>query len=224
MLNILLVEDDKNINKLMQTVLEQAGYHSIPTHSSEEALEVLDKVTVDLIVLDVMLPGMDGFEFTKMLRDHRMEMPILMVTALEEMADMTQGFTQGADDYMTKPINEEELILRIKALLRRAKISSDHLIEVGATTLNYNEFSVTWESKTITLPKKEFLLLFKLISYPNKIFTRRQLIDDIWSLESDTDERSVDVHVNRIRDRIKGNTDFDLLTVRGLGYKVVINT
>ena len=224
MLNILLVEDDKNISKLMQAVLEQANYHPIPAYSSEEALDILDKVTIDLIVLDVMLPGMNGFEFAKMLRDHRMEIPILMVTALEEMSDMTQGFTQGADDYMTKPIHEEEFILRIKALLRRAKISTDHLIEVGATILNYNEFSVTWDAQTITLPKKEFLLLFKLISYPNKIFTRRQLIDDIWSLESDTDERSVDVHVNRIRDRIKGNADFELLTVRGLGYKVVITS
>jgi len=224
MLNILLVEDDINISKLMRAVLEQANYNPIPAFSSEDALDILDKLTIDLIVLDVMLPGMDGFEFAKMLRDHKMEIPILMVTALGEMSDMAQGFTQGADDYMTKPINEEEFILRINALLRRAKIATDHLIEIGATTLNYDEFSVSWDSKKTTLPKKEFLLLFKLISYPNKIFTRRQLIDDIWSLESDTDERSVDVHVNRIRDRIKGNTDFELLTVRGLGYKVVINS
>ena len=224
MLNILLVEDDKNINRLMKTLLEQASYNPIPTFSSEEALDILDKMTVDLIVLDVMLPGMNGFEFAKMLRSHRMQTPILMVTALGEMSDMTQGFTEGADDYMTKPINEEEFILRIKALLRRAKISMDHLIQIGETTLNYDEFSVTKNNKTITLPKKEFLLLFKLISYPNKIFTRRQLIDDIWSLESDTDERSVDVHVNRIRDRVKENTDFELVTVRGLGYKVVINS
>ena len=222
MLNILLVEDDKNISKLMQAVLEQANFNPIPAYSSEEALDVLDKVTVDLIVLDVMLPGMDGFEFAKMLRAHKMETPILMVTALGEMSDMTEGFTQGADDYMTKPINEEEFILRIKALLRRAKISTEHLIEVGDTILNYDEFSISWNDKKITLPKKEFLLLFKLISYPNKIFTRRQLIDDIWSLESETDERSVDVHINRIRERVKGNTDFELLTVRGLGYKAVI--
>lgn len=224
MLNILLVEDDANISKLMQAVLEQANYHPIPVNSCEEALEILDKLIIDLIVLDVMLPGIDGFEFTKMLREHKMEIPILMVTALGELSDMTKGFTQGADDYMTKPVNEEEFILRIKALLRRAKISTDHLIEIGDTTLNYDEFSIEWSENKITLPKKEFLLLFKLISYPNKIFTRRQLIDDIWSLESDTDERSVDVHVNRIRDRIKGNVDFELLTVRGLGYKVVINS
>jgi len=220
MLNILLVEDDQNISKLMQAVLEQANYHPIPAYSSEEALEVLDRLSVDLIVLDVMLPGMDGFEFVKMLRDHRMEIPILMVTALGEMSDMAKGFTQGADDYMTKPINEDEFILRIKALLRRAKISMDHLVEVGTTVLNYDEFSVCWADQRMTLPKKEFLLLFKLISYPDKIFTRRQLIDDIWSLESETDERSVDVHVNRIRDRLKENPDFDLVTVRGLGYKV----
>jgi len=224
MLNILLVEDDKNLNKLMQAVLMQANYKPIPVFSCEEALDILDKLAVDLIVLDVMLPGMNGFEFTKMLREHRMDIPILMVTALGEMSDMTTGFNQGADDYMTKPINEEEFILRINALLRRAKIATDHLIEVGGTILNYNEFSVAWGDEKFTLPKKEFLLLFKLISYPNKIFTRRQLLDDIWSLESDTDERSVDVHVNRIRDRIKNNTDFQLLTVRGLGYKVVINS
>ena len=153
-----------------------------------------------------------------------MATPILMVTALEEMSDLAIGFTQGADDYMTKPINEEEFILRVKALLRRAKISTDHLIEVGGTTLNYDEFSVVWSDHKMTLPKKEFLLLFKLISYPDKIFTRRQLIDDIWSLESETDERSVDVHVNRIRDRLKENADFELVTVRGLGYKVVIHS
>ena len=223
MLNILLVEDDKNISKLMQAVLEQANYKPIPAYSSEEALDILDKLTIDLIVLDVMLPGMDGYEFAKMLRDHRMEIPILMVTALGEMLDMATGFTQGADDYMTKPINEEEFILRIKALLRRAKISTDHLIEIGETILNYDEFSIEHRGVKITLPKKEFLLLFKLVSYPDKIFTRRQLIDDIWSLESETDERSVDVHVNRIRDRLKENSDFDLVTVRGLGYKVVIN-
>ena len=223
MLNILVVEDDKHLSKLMEAVLTQANFKPILTSSCEDALDMLDKVTVDLIVLDVMLPGMDGFEFTKLLRDHRMDLPVLMVTALGEMSDMTTGFTQGADDYMTKPINEDEFILRIKALLRRAKISTDHLVEVGQTTLNYDEFSVTWADEKFTLPKKEFLLLFKLISYPNKIFTRRQLLDDIWSLESDTDERSVDVHVNRIRDRIKTNPDFELVTVRGLGYKVVIH-
>lgn len=224
MLNILVVEDDKNISKLMQTVLEQANYKPVPAYSAEAALDVLDKLSIDLIVLDVMLPGMDGFEFAKMLRENRIEIPILMVTALGEMSDMAQGFTQGADDYMTKPINEEEFILRVRALLRRAKISTEHLLEVGATILNYDEFSAEWHGNKITFPKKEFLLLFKLISYPNKIFTRRQLIDDIWSLESDTDERSVDVHVNRIRERIKGNADFELLTVRGLGYKVVIHS
>ena len=224
MLNILLVEDDPNISKLMQMVLDRAGYKSHPAISAEEGLEVLDKITIDLIVLDAMLPEMDGFEFAKTLREHNMDVPILMVTALGEMSDMTKGFTEGADDYMTKPVNEEEFLLRIKALLRRAKISTEHVITVGSTTLNYNEFSVEWEGRKITLPKKEFLLLFKLISYPDQIFTRRQLIDDIWSLESDTDERSVDVHVNRIRDRIKENEDFSLLTVRGLGYKVVINS
>jgi len=224
MLNILLVEDDPNISKLMQTVLDRAGYKPHPAISAEEGLDILDKITVDLIVLDAMLPEMDGFEFAKTLREHNMDVPILMVTALGEMSDMTKGFTEGADDYMTKPVNEEEFLLRIKALLRRAKISTEHVLTVGSTTLNYNEFSVDWEGSKITLPKKEFLLLFKLISYPDQIFTRRQLIDDIWSLESDTDERSVDVHVNRIRDRIKENKDFDLLTVRGLGYKVVINS
>ena len=224
MLNILLVEDDKNISKLMEAVLTQAGYHPVVAFSAEEALDILDKITVDLIVLDVMLPGMDGFEFAKLIRDHRMDTPILMVTALGEMSDMKTGFNQGADDYMTKPINEEEFILRIKALLRRAKISMDHLLTVGTTVLNYDEFSAAWGDVTVTFPKKEFLLLFKLLSYPNKIFTRRQLIDDIWSLESDTDERSVDVHVNRIRDRLKGNTDLELQTVRGLGYKAVIHS
>jgi len=222
LINILIVEDDKNINTLMQALVEQAGYRAHTSYSTEKALEILDKISIDLIVTDVMLPGVNGFDFVKMLRENRFETPILMVTALSEMSDMSKGFNEGADDYMTKPINEEEFILRINALLRRAKISNDHLITFGDTTLNYNEFSVTWKNTTITLPKKEFLLLFKLISYPNKIFTRRQLIDDLWSLESDTDERSVDVHVNRIRERMKSNNDFELQTVRGLGYKVVV--
>ena len=222
MINILLVEDDLNISKLMQAILEQAGYNPIPAFSAEVALDVMDKVSIDLVVLDVMLPKIDGFELAEMLRSHNIEIPILMVTALEELSDMKKGFLTGADDYMVKPINEEEFVLRINALLRRAKIASDHLVSVGSTMLNYDEFSAKWGDNEITLPKKEFLLLFKLVSYPNKIFTRRQLIDELWSLESDTDERSVDVHVNRIRERFRGNDDFELLTVRGLGYKAVI--
>jgi len=222
MLKILIVEDDVNIQKLMQAILEQNNYGSVVATNGHAAFDVMEQMHVDLIVLDAMMPEMNGFEFARDLRSVRDEIPILMVTALEEMDSMRKGFLLGVDDYMTKPINEEEFILRIKALLRRAKIAHDHRIIVGQTVLDHDEFSASAGDEKITLPRKEFLLLFKLLSYPDKIFTRRQLIDEIWSFESETDERTVDVHVNRIRERLKNNIDFELVTVRGLGYKAVI--
>ncbi len=221
MFHILVVEDNANTRKLMEAVLLQNGYQPVLACDGIEALDVLDKKHIDLIVLDIMMPRMDGYEFTKTLRESGCDLPILMVTAKETPADKHKGFIIGTDDYMTKPVDEEEMILRIAALLRRSKIVNEHRLTVGQTVLDYDSLSVTTSSGTAELPKKEFLLLFKLLSYPNKIFTRRQLMDEIWDMDSDTDERTVDVHINRLRDRFRSDDDFDIVTVRGLGYKAV---
>lgn len=223
MFNIMVVEDDTNSRKLMCTVLEQYGYNTIPATDGVDALEMLEKKHVDLIVLDIMMPRMDGFEFTQILRQSGCNIPILMVTAKQSPVDKRKGFIIGTDDYMTKPIDEEEMVLRVGALLRRSKIASERKLTVGSTTLYYDSLSVNVDGKGETeLPQKEFLLLFKLLSYPGKIFTRRQLMDEIWDMESESDERTVDVHISRLRERYRSNTDFEIVTVRGLGYKAVI--
>ena len=221
MFHILVVEDNDNTRKLMLAVLSQNGYEPIPARDGIEALEVLDHKHVDLIVLDIMMPRMDGYEFTEPLRASGSEIPILMVTAKEKPADKHKGFIIGTDDYMVKPVDEEEMLLRIAALLRRSRIVNEHRLEIGATVLDYDSLTVTSDLGVVELPKKEFMLLFKLLSYPNKIFTRRQLMDEIWDMDSESDERTVDVHINRLRDRFRRNNDFEIVTVRGLGYKAV---
>ncbi len=221
MFHIMVVEDNTNTRILMKTVLEQNGYEPILASDGEEGLKLLDKFQVDLIILDIMMPRMDGYEFTRILRSGGWYIPILMVTAKEAPADKKKGFIEGTDDYMVKPVDEEEMLLRIAALLRRSKIVNEHKLTVGATVLNYDELTVIAGGLTQELPNKEFMLLYKLLSYANKIFTRRQLMDELWSMDSDTDERTVDVHINRLRERLKENNDFDIVTVRGLGYKAV---
>ena len=221
MFHILVVEDNPNARKLMEAVLKQNGYEPLLAADGIEALDVLDNKHVDLIVLDVMMPRMDGYEFTETLRSSGCDLPILMVTAKEKPADKRKGFIIGTDDYMVKPVDEDEMILRIAALLRRSKIVNEHRLTIGSTVLDYDALSVKTAEGISELPKKEFLLLFKLLSYSNKIFTRRQLMDEIWDMDSDTDERTVDVHINRLRDRFRNNPDFDIVTVRGLGYKAV---
>ena len=221
MFHILVVEDNDNTRKLMQAVLSQNGYEPIPARDGIEALEVLDRKHIDLIVLDIMMPRMDGYEFTETLRASGCEIPILMVTAKEKPADKHKGFIIGTDDYMVKPVDEEEMLLRIAALLRRSRIVNEHRLEIGATMLDYDSLTVTSDLGVVELPKKEFMLLFKLLSYPNKIFTRRQLMDEIWDMDSESDERTVDVHINRLRDRFRKSEDFEIVTVRGLGYKAV---
>lgn len=221
MFNIMVVEDDKNTRRLMEAVLSQNGYNVISACDSVEALDLLERKQVDLIVLDVMMPRMDGYEFTRLMRDGGSEIPILMVTAKETMADKREGFGSGADDYMVKPVDEEEMLLRINALLRRAKIASEHCIVIGSTKLSFDSMTVERNGIISELPQKEFLLIFKLLSYQNKVFTRRQLMDELWDMDSDTDERTVDVHINRLRERFKDNGDFEIVTVRGLGYKAV---
>ena len=222
MFQIMVVEDDLNTRRLMETVLLQHGYQPITACDGIDALEKMESHHVDLIVLDVMMPRMDGYEFTRTLREGGSEIPILMVTAKETQQDKRNGFLLGTDDYMVKPVDEEELLLRIAALLRRSHIAADRRLQIGTTELNFNSMSVTADGKTESLPKKEFLLLFKLLSYPGHIFTRRQLMDEIWDLDSESDERTVDVHINRLRDRFRGNPDFEIQTVRGLGYKAVL--
>lgn len=223
MFTILVVEDNADMRELFCTVLSDGGYHAVPAFDGMNALEIMEKEYIDLIVADIMMPNMDGYELTKALRDARYDLPILMVTAKDQFGDMQKAFRTGTDDYMVKPINVKELLLRVEALLRRAKISSEKKIVVGGTTLNYDALTVTRNGKESILPQKEFYLLYKLLSYPNKIFTRQQLMDEIWGMFSETDERTVNTHINRLRDRFSDCRDFEIVTVRGLGYKAVKN-
>jgi DNA-binding response OmpR family regulator len=222
MFRILIAEDDKNPRRLMAAVLTRYGYEPICAENGEEALEILDHKHVDLIILDVMMPRMDGYEFTNTLRTSGNNIPILMVTARETQEDKKRGFIIGADDYMVKPVDEEEMILRIAALLRRSQIAGERKLTVGQITLYYDSLSAQTPDGIVELPQKEFLLLFKLLSYPNKIYTRRQLMDEIWDMDSESDERTVDVHVSRVRERFRAYSDFEIVTVRGLGYKAVL--
>ena len=221
MFHIMVVEDDLHTRKLMDAVLRQNGYETILACDGEDALDKMEIHHVDLILLDIMMPRMDGYEFTKILREGDCNIPILMVTAKETMEDKRRGFLTGTDDYMVKPVDEEEMLLRIAALLRRSNIASDRKLTVGSTMLDYDAMTVANGDAVQHLPQKEFLLIFKLLSYAGKIFTRRQLMDEIWDMDSESDERTVDVHINRLRDRFKGNADFEILTVRGLGYKAI---
>lgn len=221
MFNILIVEDDLNQRKLMQRVLERFGYTVTLACDGVDALEQLEKKHVDLIILDIMMPRMDGYEFTSTLRQSGCNIPILMVSAKQSPVDKRKGFIIGTDDYMTKPVDEEEMVLRVGALLRRSKIVNERKLTVGQTTLIYDSLSVVSPDDSQELPQKEFLLLFKLLSYPNKIFTRRQLMDEIWDMESESDERTVDVHVSRLREKFRNSPDFEIVTIRGLGYKAV---
>ena len=219
MTNILLVDDNKKIRKLMEIYLVKDGFNIFHGENGEDALDVLDDTKIDLIVADIMMPKMDGYELVKELRDAGYELPILMVTAKDTYPDKKMGFELGADDYMTKPIDMEEMVLRVRALLRRSKISLDKCIEIGDILLDYESMEVRSNSETILLPKKEFYLLYKLLSYPKKIFTRRELMDDIWGFDSEADERTVDVHVKRLREKFKDVEEFEIITIRGLGYR-----
>lgn len=221
MTNILLVDDNKKIRKLMEIYLKKDGFEVFHGENGEEALNVLDHTKIDLIVADIMMPKMDGYELVKGLREANYELPILMVTAKDTYPDKKIGFELGVDDYMTKPIDLEELVLRVRALLRRSKISLDRCINIGDITLDYESMEVRTKLETIILPKKEFYLLYKLLSYPKKIFTRRELMDDIWGFDSEADERTVDVHIKRLREKFKDIEEFEIITIRGLGYRGV---
>lgn len=221
MIHILVADDDKNTRLYLRALLEGAGYTVSTAENGEEALLVLDREHIDLVVLDVMMPKMDGYAFTRLLREGESNLPILMVSAKQLPKDKHMGFEAGTDDYITKPIDEAEMLFRIKALLRRSRIATERKIVVGDVVLDYDSLTVTKGDFCQELPQKEFLLLYKLLSYPGKIFTRIQLMDEIWGADSETGWETVTVHIGRLRKRFEGFDEFEIESVRGLGYKAV---
>ena len=221
MFKILVAEDDKNTRRFLRAVLEEDGFRVHTAANGQEAMDILDKEYIDLVVLDVVMPKMDGYEFTRQIRSANSNLPILMVSAMQLPQDKKKGFLVGTDDYMTKPIDPEEMLLRIRALLRRARITSERRIVVGDVVLDYDSLTVRRGGEVMELPQKEFMLLYKLLSYPGKIFTRIQLMDEIWGADSETGWETVTVHVGRLRKRFEGWTEFEIVSVRGLGYKAV---
>ncbi len=219
--HILVVDDQEHTRMLIEAILKAENYTVFTAENGEDALRVMDHEHIDLVVLDIMMPKMDGYEFTQVLRESDNNLPILMVSAKHLPADKHKGFLVGTDDYITKPIDDEEMLLRIKALLRRAQIVNEQKIRIGDAVLDYNSFSVSRNGETQVLPQKEFLLLYKLLSYPGQIFTRIQLMDEIWGAESETGWETVTVHVGRLRKRFDGWNEFEIESVRGLGYRAV---
>lgn len=223
MIKILIVEDNDNLGKMIDIYLRQNNFETYLAKNGLEALDILEKNVIDLIVCDIMMPKMNGFELIKELRCIYVDLPIIIVTAKESKEDKIVGFKLGTDDYMTKPIDLEELLMRIKALLRRYSIKNNHKLNIGDVELDYDKLSVTKNEESIYLPKKEFYLLYKLLSYPGKIFTRMELMDDIWGMDSCSEEQTVNVHIRRLREKFKEYSEFEIITVRGLGYKVEKN-
>lgn len=223
MFNVLVVEDDKNLKKLMITYLKKNNYNTFEASNGKQALEVLDQNYIDLVISDIMMPEMDGYELVKDLRDSKYEIPIMLITAKSQIEDKKTGFLLGADDYMVKPINMEEMILRVQVLLKRAKVTNEKKIKIGDLVLDYKQLSAIRKDKVYNLAQKEFYLLYKLLSLPNTLFTRQELIEEIWGLESESDYRTVDVHIKRIREKMNDVDEFEIITVRGIGYKCIIH-
>lgn len=221
MIRILIAEDDYDVSQLFKHVLLQKGYSVVTVSDGREALEAMNKEKFDLLISDVMMPVMDGFELVRTMRESNDQTPVLMITAKDAFDDMQEGFLSGTDDYMVKPINVNEMLLRVGALLRRAKINNERKQSLGNTVMEMGTFTVITGQEKIILPQKEFMLLYKMASYPGKIFTRQQLMDDIWGYESETDTHTVEVHISRLREKFKENEDFEIVTMRGIGYKVV---
>lgn len=222
MFKILVVEDDKNLRKLITTYLKRNGYITYEATNGVEALDVMDQKYVDLIISDIMMKEMDGYELTKSLRDANYTIPILLVTAKSTIADKKEGFLLGADDYMVKPIDMEELLLRVKVLLKRANSANETKLIIGNMIIDYKQMSIIYKGKNYQLAQKEFQLLYKLLSTPDTIFTRQELMEEIWGLDSESDFRTVDVHIKRIREKLKDITEFEIATIRGIGYKGII--
>lgn len=219
MFSVLVAEDDKNLRKLMTAILKQNGYNVLNAEDGVAALDIIHSSHIDLVISDIMMPNMDGYTLTDEIRQMNNSIPILMVTAKETFADKKKGFSAGIDDYMVKPIDMDEMILRVTALLRRSRIINEHRLVIGDVELDYDSLTVNRKGDSMLLPKKEFYLLFKLLSYPKQIFTRQQLMDEIWGMDAETDERTVDVHIKRLREKFLYFTEFEIITIRGLGYK-----
>lgn len=222
MFSVLVVEDDEILNKMICLKLKQEAYGTFAAFDGQQALDVLDREHIDLIISDIMMPNMDGYQLTRELRNAAYTIPILMVTAKNQMDDMEKAFIAGTDDYMIKPINMKEMVLRAKALLRRAQITNEKKLIIGGTILNYDELTIKTKEEEFDMPPKEFYLLFKLLSNPNKIFTRLDLMDEIWGMDSEVDDRTVDSHIKKLRRKFENSTDFEIITIRGLGYKAKI--
>lgn len=221
MFHILVVDDDKNIRFTMKEVLEANGYTVFTADDGNEAFEVLAEEHIDLAIVDIMMPNLDGYQFTEEIRSMNNDFPILMVSAKQLPEDRKRGFLAGIDDYMSKPLDMEELLLHIRTLLRRYKIVSDKQLTIGEVVLDYESLTVTGHGECQELPQKEFMLLYKLLSYPGKIFTRIQLMDEIWGVNCDTNWETVTVHIGRLRKRFEGWDEFEIQSIRGLGYKAV---
>ena len=221
MFRILIAEDDKELRQLFQHVLMKNGYAVTGVADGKEALDAIDKGYYDLIISDIMMPVMDGYELVSSLRQAGINTPVMMITAKDAFDDMRLGFLSGTDDYMVKPVNVNEMVLRVGALLRRAQMINERRQTIGNTVLECDSLTVTCNGESMVLPQKEFMLLYKMASFPGRIFTRQQLMDDIWGYDSESDTHTVDVHIGRLRDRFKDNTDFKIVTIRGVGYKVV---
>lgn len=221
MFKILIAEDDRELRQLFQHVLVKNGYTVTGVSNGAEALEAIDAGYYDLIISDIMMPKVDGYELVRAIREAGQNTPVMMITAKDAFDDMRLGFLSGTDDYMVKPVNVNEMVLRVRALLRRAQMTSEHRQVIGNTVLECDSLTVRSGGESMTLPQKEFMLLYKMVSFPGRIFTRQQLMDEIWGYDSDTDTHTVDVHIGRLRERFRGNTDFRIVTMRGVGYKVV---
>jgi DNA-binding response OmpR family regulator len=221
MLKILIAEDDRELRQLFSHVLTRHGYTVSGVSNGQEALDAMDKDYYDMIISDIMMPVMDGYELVTQLREAGNTTPVLMITAKDAFDDMRLGFQSGVDDYMVKPINVNEMVLRVQALLRRAQMVNDRRQTIGDTVLECDSLTVTTAGESMVLPQKEFMLLYKMAAYPGKIFTRQQLMDEIWGYDSESDTHTVDVHIGRLRDRFRDSQDFKIVTIRGVGYKVV---
>lgn len=220
MFKILIAEDDTELRDLFKHVLLKNGYSVKGVSNGKEALDSLDESYYDLIISDIMMPVMDGYELVRTLRETGNNIPVLTITAKDAFDDMRLGFLSGMDDYMIKPVNVNEMVLRVGSLLRRAQVMNERRLTIGSTVMECDSLTVTGGGESLILPQKEFMLLYKMASFPGKIFTRQQLMDEIWGYDSVTDTHTVDVHIGRLRDRFKDNKDFRIVTMRGVGYKV----
>lgn len=221
MFNILIAEDDHELRQLFQHVLTQNGYRVRGVENGRAAMDALEREYADLIISDIMMPAMDGYELVRSLREANFQIPVLMIPAKDAFDDIRMGFLSGTDDYMVKPVNVNEMVLRVGALLRRAQMINDRRQTIGNTELLLDSLTVITDGNSYVLPQKEFMLLYKMVSFPGRTFTRQQIMDDIWGYDAETDTHTVDVHIGRLRERFRDNSDFQIVTIRGVGYKVI---